>query len=82
MLETIREKVAAGVRLTPAEGEWMLTSAPLTTAPSASFTVPVILPFAFCAHTTAHTRMVHKRAVRGFIESSNLSPGPNYYQRS
>lgn len=29
MLETVREKVAAGTRLTPAEGEWMLTSAPL-----------------------------------------------------
>jgi dehypoxanthine futalosine cyclase len=30
MLESIRQKVAAGERLTIAEGEWLLTSAPLT----------------------------------------------------
>jgi hypothetical protein len=30
MLESIRSKVAAGERLTPAEGEWLLTEAPLT----------------------------------------------------
>jgi cyclic dehypoxanthinyl futalosine synthase len=30
MLESIRQKVAAGERLTLAEGEWLLTSAPLT----------------------------------------------------
>ena len=30
MLASIRQKVAAGARLTPAEGEWLLTSAPLT----------------------------------------------------
>jgi dehypoxanthine futalosine cyclase len=30
MLASIRDKAAAGARLTPAEGEWLLTSAPLT----------------------------------------------------
>ena len=30
MLASIRQKAAAGERLTPAEGEWLLTSAPLT----------------------------------------------------
>jgi dehypoxanthine futalosine cyclase len=30
MLDSIRQKLAAGARLTPAEGEWLLTAAPLT----------------------------------------------------
>lgn len=30
MLESIRSRIAAGERLEPAEGEWLLTSAPLT----------------------------------------------------
>src|SRR5687768_7391148 len=30
MLEIVRTRVAAGERLTPAEGEWLLAEAPLT----------------------------------------------------
>src|SRR5918996_5373118 len=52
------------------------TSAPLTTAPSESFTVPLILPVEFWPNARTHARIVHKRAVIVFIRIEECTPRP------